>query len=895
MRSILKGVANKTMRTMKRSVSILLALAIILSCFTAAFAVGDAGNDAGAAPVAAAQANEGAGTPAEEGSDAYAKALQAVEAVVADKTGINTAAPVLPDPSDPKYEATKERLEKYNTKLGLYNEAVAAYKATTAAEKDQFPVAAALSFLKMVTEREAYVIKADYDASRPEGTPAMAMVDARVAANAKLNDLLGAHPVREKALALAQHLINPFEGKITLNQNLSFTQYPAAVPALAAYKADYLKADALTRMYLDGISPMFKSFGSASVGTMLRDLIKMTGKAAVAENPFTEAAPPAPGAKPKAADYAQGAIDPAYIAALNEWLPKKLATVSYNQRKTNYEYDQYFAAMAEVSKACPEYAQILNVAAQLRDAFITFDTTGKTEDCLTAAAAYDALTDGYMLAVYKTIGSTNAYYQVYLNAKQDDYAYTNLNINTLYTKCSETAKMELVEAFEAYVAGVDLTTVNNDVVAEARAEYKKVPSDYLSKISAESMEKYNQIIALYDPVKPLTPSEDKFEDEIAAFTPTTVYATKFPCARKSIEYTIFGANRLTADVLKMALAYSANGTLKGYGDYSILSNHSMSTLLSLYDMIANMGLEVSGLNISNILAEELQPSDLANWLSEDAFAGAKAKLLTAAEADDTTAAFAAIQFENGDWGFQDGDREGFSKAVAAMLRPIANVLHNGILVISNIIYLPNSTAANGDYQYGAYEKLIPLLEGLGLEGVLSSEAYTARYFEAAKTGTNAQLDALFLPIVSPIVTLADELQADPLNTILDLLPRLARTIDTGLLNDSLNGFLHTSSLLGGVNIDLSGDAVNAMIDGQKIEISLGENAQLSTTLKAIDWARLAGCGQLVLADSASAANAYRTVIEPDRANAYVVASQYLIKTVLRTRIEGKTTTVALGV
>ncbi len=63
----------------------------------------------------------------------------------------------------------------------------------------------------------------------------------------------------------------------------------------------------------------------------------------------------------------------------------------------------------------------------------------------------------------------------------------------------------------------------------------------------------------------------------------------------------------------------------------------------------------------------------------------------------------------------------------------------------------------------------------------------------------------------------------------------------------------------------------------------------------MDWARLAGCGKLVLADSVSAANAYRTLIETNRADAYVVASQYLVKTVLRTRIEGKSAAVALGI
>mgnify|MGYP006982969287 CR=1 FL=1 len=70
-------------------------------------------------------------------------------------------------------------------------------------------------------------------------------------------------------------------------------------------------------------------------------------------------------------------------------------------------------------------------------------------------------------------------------------------------------------------------------------------------------------------------------------------------------------------------------------------------------------------------------------------------------------------------------------------RPIANILHNGILVISNILYLPNSVADNGDYKYGAYEKLIPLLESLGLKGVLSSQEYTARFQAAAKVSKNS--------------------------------------------------------------------------------------------------------------------------------------------------------------
>lgn len=864
------------MKTIKISISILLILTILLSCLTAAFAAGNSVDPIALLEAAGQGRTESAQAPAAK-SAASVAAAEAVQALLANKTNINAAPPT---------DAAK--LEAYRTKLALYEKALSAYKALTQEEKDAFPVEDALKFLAAIDGRESYLIK--------EENPALAYVDQHKAAYEKLDDLIGPHAARTKAYEAMKPLMTPFEGTTKLNANTDFAKKPAAKPFLEAYLQNYKNASPLTRQYMDGISAFSESYGNPTVGGKLADLIKMMGNYALAADPFTEQPPASAGTAPNANNFPGGASDPEYIAALNEWLPKKLAEVSFTQRQKNHAYRKYFTAMEQAAAFAPEYAPVLNAAIQLREGYVAFLETGATNKAAAAVAAYDAIEDAYLLKVYKSLGSVYAYYEIYLNSKGNNYNYSNLQTSQLYKKCLDAIEqMQVVRTFEAYVANVDLSTVNNGVIEQAQAEYKKIPVNLTDKISAEAMEKYRAILALYDPVKPLVPSDNKFEGEIASFNPTTVNATKFPCARKAIEYTILNTDRLLGSVLQMALAYSANGTLKGYQNYSILSNASMSTLLSLYDMLANMELSVSGINIAEVLAGELTPTKLAGWLSEDSFAGARAKLLAAAEAEDTTAAFASIQFENGDWGFENGDAEGFARAVAAMLRPIANVLHNGILIISNIIYLPNSVADNGDYKYGAYEKLIPLLESLGLKGVLSSQEYTSRFQAAAKVSNNAQLDALFLPIVSPIVTLVEELQANPLNTMLDLLPRLARTISTNTLNDSLNGFLHSSSLLGGVNIDLSGDAINAMIDSQKINISLGDNAQLSTTLKAVDWARLAGCGKLVLADSVSASNAYRTVIESDRANAYVVASQYLIKTVLRTRIEGKTTTVALGI
>lgn len=84
-----------------------------------------------------------------------------------------------------------------------------------------------------------------------------------------------------------------------------------------------------------------------------------------------------------------------------------------------------------------------------------------------------------------------------------------------------------------------------------------------------------------------------------------------------------------------------------------------------------------------------------------------------------------------------------------------------------------------------------------------------------------------------------------------------------------------------------------MIAGQTISFDIGDFATATITLKAIDWAKLAGCGSLKAVISASAANAYRLDIQNGRPETYITVSKYLLKAVFSTKIEGKTQTVDL--
>ena len=88
--------------------------------------------------------------------------------------------------------------------------------------------------------------------------------------------------------------------------------------------------------------------------------------------------------------------------------------------------------MKQAAAFAPEYASILNTAIQMREGYIAFLETGATDQAAAAVALYDAIQDAYLLAVYKSLGSIYAYYEIYLNSKGNNYNYSNLTTRQLY-------------------------------------------------------------------------------------------------------------------------------------------------------------------------------------------------------------------------------------------------------------------------------------------------------------------------------------------------------------------------------------------------------------------------------------------------------------------------------
>lgn len=812
------------MKTMKKTVSLILAVCMIISTTAIAFS-------------------------AFALSSATTKAVEAITALSADKTNINTKAPT-----------DETKLAAYNGKLALYNSAVAAYKALSVEEKDAFDVALTLQMLKAVNEREAFVIKDAYDSKLPSTATwqdKMSAIESRVQAAALLDEKLGEHPARTQTLEFGNKYLGTkykcSDGTMqSLTANSNFTKYPELVTAAKEYIAAYKAAPKLVRMYLDGYGAAFMSFSANVVGTNFTNTVKIAGKAKTAENPYIGGAKPAiTNKKPNAKNFDGGATNPEYISALELYLKDKKASIEYDQAVKLHEYNFYIKAIKDFKESLPEVKTACEVALALYDGYFEFDMTGNTNKAKIGMNAYDAMTDSYDCALYKAMGSIYLYYLIYLNAKKDDYSYNNLAIKQLYEKCQETAGMSMISEFEKWVMTVDIDKVDNSVVSLAETKYNELPKSLINKLSSEAGEQYVKIIALYEPTGPIVPSDYTFANEISNFSSVNGLAA-IPGVNKAFDILATVENYI------FTIAYAAAiGTL--------LTNDNIKIVGSLYDYLANANITVSGMNISPTLAKELKPSDIAGFLIEDKYAGARSKLLAAAEINDTTSAYANIKFESGDWGFEDGDAAGFANALAAALRPATDMIHNGVLVLSNIIYLPNSTTDKGDYCYGAYEELIPILEGIGLEGVISSQEYTDNFYKSQKGEAYDYLDSLILPILEPVVNLISKLEDNVVFTLFDIIPNIARTIDNDILNTQLASFLGKSSLLSGIKVDLSGDAINEMISGISFTLPINNLFKVKIALKAFDWNRLSRCGELVLANSVSASNLYRTTVSADRA------------------------------
>lgn len=427
------------------------------------------------------------------------------------------------------------------------------------------------------------------------------------------------------------------------------------------------------------------------------------------------------------------------------------------------------------------------------------------------------------------------------------WSYSNFSVSALKNACVDIGNLKLVDEFVAVVDAIEEPYTRADITAVKEA-YGKVPSSLVSSIDSEIIAKYNAILAS------VGPDEATEVPSLEGMPKTDV---KYPKNATKKEVT-----KSIGDIEDFIL--SSAGIFKE--DVPTLVTQSLYTNAVVGKIAGFLCPVISGLD--KMIAK--MPADLANSLKdEEKFAGA-VEVLNTIDTSDGLDSWKKVEFKNGDMGFQDGDREGFLDACAALFRPYS--------LLTLVISFENSiNTTNGTYTYNAYEKLVPILEALDLRGVVSSHDYTL--VVNAAEDTNAKMDARFRQILVPIVNLIDDISKDPFNGILDFLPKLGYALDTGLVNDKLHEI--TNHLGFGVKVgeyDLTSAGLYDILAPMLENIEVG-GAKYSVALDKDKFVKLladlSGCGEYVLKDSVARGQLKHISIDSDKTDAYMVLFDWL--------------------
>lgn len=604
----------------------------------------------------------------------------------------------------------------------------------------------------------------------------------------------------------------------------------------------FANATQYARAYADCWEPSYSGFyyklASSNLGKSFFSLAKEYGKLYLAENPFVEIAPIVP-EKPNAADYPKGESDPAYIESWSRYMAGSKAKAEYDCRKAVHTAACDIKGVKKVETTAPEFAGLADFMSAAVAAVQAFD---KDSSQLSPAKE-----------VYKTFGNMSTFLQAVVlnNTTMKVYCeptkyptYWSIDAKSakdVYQRCADICQYDKLAAFEAVVKSITEPYNNSDII-KVKEAYDNISFGLWIFVPSEIKAKYKAILACVGPDDPSFAQPD-----LSIFKKTAVTYPK-GVSRAQVEKMLPRVESLITDILLPILGVEDG--LPALIQNKLYTNATIGEICkALFPMLAN---------VNKMLT--VKPSALAKELKEDKFQGAVAALKATGDKWD------ALTFANGNMGFQDGDKEGFLDAFAALFRPLSFI--KLVLDFENKI-----DTTQGKYTYSAYEDFVPVFEALDLEGYMSSHEYTLYVKEVEGKDSNMAMDARVRPILVPIFNLIDQFANNPIDTLLTVLPKLGFVLKTDLVTKQLSALLSKFRLISITPPDLSAGALfdmiapklqNLDINGITISIQLNKD----NFLKFVD--EIGGCGNAVAKNSKIRGKAYNLGVEPDKSDTFIV-------------------------
>lgn len=360
-------------------------------------------------------------------------------------------------------------------------------------------------------------------------------------------------------------------------------------------------------------------------------------------------------------------------------------------------------------------------------------------------------------------------------------------------------------------------------------------SPYLDKLLAISGDKAIEI--LINVTKGLDASSFKADWSFLYnnYTPTSV---KYPSgvSQSDMENVV----NILSVALNNALSSLLNISLSGAVSDTVYKNSVINSIAkSVYSITANNTVST----VFGVIDVGISKDEVAKSLQKDYPQIAKAISSSSSLASVNTSVF--------DWHVKD--KNSFIKALVAVLRPFNNalnlLLNSGEISIAGVV---NFTGANG------YENAVkPILDVLGCDSLSVSE-----YRKAAQNNP----DNLLINIAEPLLTRVDEILADPVNEVTEVLPQVANFIDKGGIQKAVENLIYPIAnlaspilsvvtnesvmdfLFGILKVDVEWNNIQSEIVPLLNQKLLGnitiKSKKLSLQLPNIDWGAVAGCGKV---------------------------------------------------
>jgi hypothetical protein len=205
----------------------------------------------------------------------------------------------------------------------------------------------------------------------------------------------------------------------------------------------------------------------------------------------------------------------------------------------------------------------------------------------------------------------------------------------------------------------------------------------------------------------------------------------------------------------------------------IYSNKLLSTLVcEIYGMLSGEELQAIGA----VAGLDITPAVLANELKENRYSATRYALSKASS-------WQKVNVNTLNWGFKNGDKDGFIKALCSALRPMEDII--AMLLCEGKIEILGCIDVYGSNGYNT--AVIPLLEAFGCDSdsILTYEEYK----KASDKGKGIQV------IVEAVVSLIDRILDKPVYTVTQILPNLLYFINGGGIETCIENLIYPFTVL----------------------------------------------------------------------------------------------------